>query len=126
MKTCRLIAGDSVVIPRLVLATGIVERTRGLLGRACMDPGEGMLLSPCNAVHTLFMRFTIDVVFLDSDLAIIRVCRGVRPFSMAFGGRRTRHAVEATSGWLPAEILAQGTRVVVQDDRGLAWTGRRR
>lgn len=125
MKTYRLIAGDSVVIHRLAMATGILDRTRGLLGRGGMKPGEGMLLSPCNAVHTLFMRFTIDVVFLDSDLAIARVCRGVRPFSMAFGGRRARHAVEVQSGWLDADAMAPGSRVSVQDESGGSWAGRR-
>jgi uncharacterized membrane protein (UPF0127 family) len=49
------------------------SRMRGLLGRSGLERGEGLLLKPCGSVHTLFMRFPIDVVFLDRELSVLAV-----------------------------------------------------
>lgn len=109
MKIGSLISGDTVLVARVHIATGPFERMRGLLGRDGLPPGEGMLLSPCRAVHTWFMRFPIDVVFLDSEWSVTKVCRDVRPFRMAAGGWRARHAVEVHSGWLTPDSVLPGT-----------------
>lgn len=111
MKVGRLIAGDAVLVPRVLMATGMLDRMRGLLGRDGLPEGEGMLLSPCRGVHTWFMRFSIDVVFLDSEWNVVRVCRGVGPFRMAGGGLRARQALEVQSGWLPHDAVVPGVRV---------------
>lgn len=111
MRTVRLVAGDVVLIPRLHVCTGVFDRMRGLLGRRGLAAGEGMLLSPCRAIHTWFMRFTIDVFFLDASWTVVEVRRGVRPFRMAGAGLRARHAVEVESGWVPGGVLTPRTAV---------------
>jgi uncharacterized membrane protein (UPF0127 family) len=113
MRIGRLIAGDAVLIPRVLMATGMFDRMRGLLGRDRLPEGEGMLLSPCHAVHTWFMRFPIDAVFLDGEWTVLLVCRGVRPFRMVGAGWRARHTLEVQSGWLPQNALVPGMRVEV-------------
>ena len=113
MRTGRLIVGDTVAIPRVWMATGLFARMRGLLGREGLPAGEGLLLSPCHSVHTWFMRFSIDVVFLDGEWTVLRVCRGVRPFRMAGGGWRARRTLEVQSGWLSPDVIAPGVRVEV-------------
>jgi uncharacterized membrane protein (UPF0127 family) len=86
---------------------------RGLLGRDSLSNGEAMLLSPCNSVHTWFMRFQIDVIFFDAGWTVLHVCRNVRPFRMAVGGLRARHTVEVQSGWLPPDAVVPGMRMEV-------------
>ena len=63
----------------------------GLLGRRRLDPGEGLLIDPCSTVHTAFMRFSIDLVYLDRDRRVVKVVPDLRPFraSAAFGGARS-------------------------------------
>jgi uncharacterized protein len=56
---------------------------RGLLGRSGLERGEGLLLKPCGSVHTLFMRFPIDVVFLDRELSVLAVREAVPPWRTA-------------------------------------------
>src|SRR5436190_17741234 len=65
---------------RCLVAETYVARLRGLLGRR-LKAGEGLLLVPCSAVHTFFMRYPIDVVFLDRELRAVRVrsTRSPRP-----------------------------------------------
>ena len=56
---------------------------RGLLGRDGLGQGEGLLIKPCGSVHTFFMRFPIDVVFLDRELSVLAVRPEVRPWRTA-------------------------------------------
>jgi uncharacterized protein len=66
-----------------VLADSAPSRLRGLLGRAGLERGEGLLLRPAPAVHTYFMRFPIDAVFLDRELRVLGVTPRLRPWRWA-------------------------------------------
>lgn len=54
-------------------------RMKGLLGRKVFLPGQAIILEPCNSVHTFFMRFPIDVLFLDKNYRIVKVLRNFCP-----------------------------------------------
>ncbi len=58
---------------RVRVAKGFLDRALGLLGRVDLPPGEGLLLAPCDCIHTFFMRFAIDVVFLDAHGEVIAI-----------------------------------------------------
>ncbi len=59
--------GDRVLARRVLLALRWGSRLRGLLWRPPLGDGEGMLLMPCNGVHTFFMSYPIDALFLDEQ-----------------------------------------------------------
>ena len=61
------------ICERCVVADSPRVRMRGLLGRHGLDPGEGMLIRPTNAIHMWFMRFPIDAVFLAQDGTVLRI-----------------------------------------------------
>jgi uncharacterized protein len=82
--------GD-VVCDRCVVADTPASRLRGLLGRSELSPGEGLLLRPASAIHTCFMRFPIDAVFLDRDWRVVAISDDVRPWRAA--SRRGAKAV---------------------------------
>jgi len=71
------------VCERCSLADSAPTRLKGLLGRDRLEHGEGMLLRPAPAIHTCFMRFPIDAVFLDRELQVIGVTPGLRPWRWA-------------------------------------------
>lgn len=79
---------------------------RGLLGRASLGAGEGLLLQPAPSVHTAFMRFPIDVVFLDRNLQVVRLVENLVPWRMA-AARHARSTLELAAG----EAAARGVRV---------------
>ena len=62
-----------VVCEKCLMATNPVLRLRGLLGKKELLAGQGILLRPCASVHTMFMRFPIDVLFCDDDLRVLSV-----------------------------------------------------
>ncbi len=71
------------VCEHCVVADGPLTRMRGLLGRAELPAGEGLLLRPAGSIHTHFMRFPIDALFLDRELRVLDVRNAVRPWRMA-------------------------------------------
>jgi uncharacterized membrane protein (UPF0127 family) len=77
------------------------SRRRGLLGRAGLDTGAALMLIPCFAVHTAFMRFAIDVIFLDGDGCVVRTVSRLAPWRMAIC-IRARAVIELPAGHLEA------------------------
>jgi uncharacterized protein len=82
--------GD-VVCDECVVADSPVSRMKGLLGRKDLKPGEGILLRPASSIHTFFMRFPIDAVFLDDGLRVVGISDEIRPWRAA--AKRGAHAV---------------------------------
>jgi uncharacterized protein len=102
--------GD-VVCDRCVVADSPVSRMRGLLGRSELKPGEGLLLRPASAIHTWFMRFAIDAVFLDRELCVVGISDGVLPWRTA-GRRGAKAVLELPAGESARRGLAPGQRLV--------------
>ena len=97
----------AVLAEHVERAGTIRDRLRGLLGRSVLPEGRALAIAPCNAVHTFFMKFPIDAVFLDRRGRVVRTVPELPPW------RATRfhfRAVEVVE--LPAGTLARtGTRV---------------
>src|SRR5919198_5466211 len=70
----------TVVCERCLLAETPLARMRGLLGRSGLPSGEGLLLRPAASIHTAFMRFAIDVVFLDRANQVLKVASSLEPW----------------------------------------------
>src|SRR3954454_8132003 len=85
-------------------------RMRGLLGRADLPAGEGLLLRPAPSIHTWFMRFPIDAVFLDADLCVLDVRVAVRPWRIA-ARRGARAVLELSAGEAMHHGLRPGDRL---------------
>lgn len=100
-----------VVCERCTVADSVRTRMRGLLGRGDLPTGEGLLLRPAPSIHTWFMRFPIDVVFLDRDLRVLDVIAGLRPWRMA-ARRRARAVLELAAGEAARRALRPGDTLV--------------
>ena len=98
----------NVVCERCLLAETPLARLRGLLGRSDLPAGEGLLLRPAGSIHTAFMRFSIDAVFLDGADRVLKVAHELPPWRMA-GCRGARAVLELPAG----EAAKQGLRAGV-------------
>ena len=108
-RTLATIEG-TVVCPRCCIAKDPLTRMRGLLGRKQLAEGEGILLRPASSVHTWFMLFPIDVVFLDRDFRVLRVVPRLGPWRAVW--RRGAAAVlELAAGECAARGLGVGDRL---------------
>lgn len=80
------------------LAESFFERLRGLMFRKKLDAGRGLLLAPCNSVHMGFMRFAIDVVYLDEDFRVKKIVRHLHPWIGFSACLKAWAALELASG----------------------------
>jgi uncharacterized protein len=87
---------------------------RGLLGRSELPPGEGIFLRPASSVHTFFMRFPIDVVFVDRELEVVGVRHRVAPWRMA-AQRGARSTLELAAGEIERHGIAAGDQLRIGD-----------
>lgn len=99
------------LVEGLEIATSLRDRMLGLLRRDRISPGHGLLIAPCSSIHTFFMRFEIDVVFLDENKRVLGVRSGIPPWRLAFAPRKTDSVLEVAAGWLDLEKLRNGTRL---------------
>jgi uncharacterized protein len=95
-------AGKSVV-ERCFVADRAWTRMRGLLGKRLLPVGQGVLLKPAGSVHSFFMRFPIDVVFLDGDNVVVGIEHVVPPWRIV-RRRGAKAALELPAG----EALRRG------------------
>jgi uncharacterized membrane protein (UPF0127 family) len=111
-RTLTVVSEDrgDVVCERCEVADRPLSRLRGLLGRRELPPGDGMLLRPSSSIHTCFMRFPIDAVFLDAELRVLRVQSRLRPWRAA-GARGARAVLELASGEAARRGVSPGERL---------------
>ena len=84
----------------------------GLLGRRGLAPGEGLLIAHTGSVHMFFMRFAIDVVFVDRARTIVKIVPTLRPWRVAMA-RRAKSALELPAGTATRLGLEPGMVLVV-------------
>jgi uncharacterized membrane protein (UPF0127 family) len=101
---------------RLCVADSFGTRLRGLVGRAPLGPGEGLLLLRCASVHTAFMRTAIDVVYVDEGGHLVRCVPRLAPWRTSaaalFCGARVRHTLELPAGSIHRLGLGPGDRLL--------------
>ncbi len=111
-------AEGRTVCGRCVPADSPLRRMRGLLGRRSLDADEGLLLRPAGSIHTAFMRFPIDAVFMDADGRVLRV-EAKLPAWRTAACRGAKAVLELPAGAAAAAGLAAG------DELSLPPRGRR-
>ena len=102
---------DGAFVCRARVASSFASRFRGLMGAADLPAGQGVLFPGTRSVHTHFMRFPIDVVFLDDDRRIVAVRPALRPWRMA-SAKGARSVLELAAGECARLGLATGDVLV--------------
>lgn len=113
-----LVTGRTLV-RHLRVATGFWSRLLGLIPYAKLDAGAGLLLLPCSGIHTCFMRFPIDVAYLDADLRVVVAYRNVRPWRVLPRLARAACVLELPAGTLENTDTQVGHVLVLRLPTGL-------
>lgn len=106
----RVVGRETLVADRCAQARSMHSRMVGLLNRDHLDSGEALLLSPCNHVHTWFMRFAIDVVFLASDGTVVGIDE-LPPWRLSKLHLKSRQVLELPAGTCKRTGLQLGDRL---------------
>jgi uncharacterized membrane protein (UPF0127 family) len=112
-RILRNASNGHVLASRVVRATNFISRGMGLLPRASVDEDEGLWLDGCSAVHTLGMRATIDLFFLDREGRILKIVNRARPNRLVISCARSVAVVELGHGERARDVLV-GDRLVLE------------
>lgn len=96
----QLLSADkkTVLLSDLKLADQYFSRLKGLLGTSNLGPEQGLWISRCNSIHTFFMRYAIDCVFLDSEFKVSSIKESVAPGRVVWPQKGARSVVEMAAG----------------------------
>jgi uncharacterized membrane protein (UPF0127 family) len=116
LPLARLVTADGRDIAAVELATTARHRARGLLGRRSLDPARALWLAPCRSIHTVGMRFPIDVVYLDRDWRVVAIRERVVPYRLTWGGWRSRGVLEFAAGEVARLQITSGQQLLLRPE----------
>ena len=102
------ITKNTVLADDVEIASTALKRMIGLLGKDNISAGNALVLMPCDSIHTFFMRFPIDVLFVDKSNKIIKAVKAIRPFRLTRVYFRSNYCVELPVGSIDAANTAEG------------------
>ncbi|MGA2282658.1 MAG: DUF192 domain-containing protein [Candidatus Dormibacteria bacterium] len=104
-------ADGTIVAERCAVASSFLSRFRGLMGRRELPAGEGLCIQNCGSIHMFFMRFAIDVAFVNGDGRILHACHTIRPWRISRPVFGSKAALELPAGTLRNLGLDRGSVV---------------
>ena len=102
-----------IIAAELKVAHTPWSRARGLLGKRALRQGEGLLIRPCMGVHTFFMKFPIDVVFLDRSNRVLATVEGLRPQRVTRLIMASACVLETAAGMVAFSGTSPGDRIEI-------------
>ena len=105
---------NEVIAPFVKVADNPWSRMVGLLGKKALPPDQALLIRPCSSVHTFFMRFDMDAIFIDRENRVLKVVQKMRPFRFA-GARRSRAVIEFMGGALEGMQNEEGDQLTITE-----------
>jgi len=106
---------DAVIAEQVETARRLVRRIVGLIGRREFPPGCALVIPRCRQVHTFFMRFPIDVVFLDEDNRVLRAESDVKPYGITGRCRGGFAVVELPAGTVARFGICPGDEMMMSE-----------
>lgn len=114
LVTVRNVTRDAVLGRRIREARSFFTRGRGLMLAPGLDEGEGLLIDPCSSIHTFFMRFPIDVLYVDRSGTIVRADGVMKPWRIGPVFTGSRWVVELPPGTIDATGTQKGDKLDIE------------
>ena len=113
MKKAKImnVTKDKVLVQNCMMADNFFGRLVGLMGKKILSTDEGMLISPCKSVHTFFMRFDVDIIFVDRNFEVVKIIKNVKPWKFSPYIKSARHIVEIASRVTNSELRSEKVEV---------------
>lgn len=106
-----------VILTDIKIADNFYSRLIGLLGKSSLDRGQGLIIKPCKSVHSFFMRFPIDVAFIDKHNKICFLMNSMQVNKISPFVITASYVIEAPSGTFKSTKVRIGDEVVLEYER---------
>jgi len=105
---------QTLIAINVTIADSFLSRQVGLLRHACLSPDEAMIITQCRQIHMFFMKFAIDVIFVDAKDRVTGLVKAIRPFRMSPYFWRARYVIECHPGVIDASKTEKGDMIWVE------------
>lgn len=105
---------NTLIAARVEKADTVLSRLVGLLHRASLDEDEGLIITHCRSIHMFFMRFPIDVLFVNKDDIVIGLVENIKPFRMSPYFLKASYVLELHAGIIRRKGICRGDVLAVQ------------
>lgn len=102
-----------IIADNLEMKDTFLGRLIGLLGTKSLKAGQGIVLKPCNSIHTCFMLFPIDVVFISKDFKVLKIVKKIKPWHFSPIVLKSIYTLEVAAGEI--KDLKEGDQVKFTD-----------
>ncbi len=107
---------ESVLGEAIEVAVTAAQRVKGLLGRECLADGQGLLFKGSASLHTFFMQFPIDIVFMDKRAKVLKCAQDVAPFKLVMAPFHAYYALELPVGAIADSKTRVGDRLLLFEE----------
>ena len=107
-----------IILQQLVQADHFLSRLRGLMWKRELPENTGLMINPCNSVHCFFMKFPIDVVFVDKDHLVVHIISNMKPGSISPIVKKAKYVVESNANTVSRKVEI-GDRLFMEKSSGL-------
>lgn len=104
---------QKTIFSDLKIAQDFFSRSKGLIGTVDLAESEGLWILRCNSIHTCFMSFAIDCVFLNRELQVVRIVKSVKPWRMVLPIWKAQTVVEMKAGMVDLKNIKLGDQLHV-------------
>jgi uncharacterized membrane protein (UPF0127 family) len=101
------------LVEEIEIADSFRGRLKGLLGRRSLPTGTGLLLKPCNSIHSCFMRFDFDAVFVSNNLKIVYIIEKMCPFRISPAIQQAQMVLELPAGMISKTGTEIGDQLLI-------------
>lgn len=95
---------NEVILEKVKVADTFISRFLGLMGKKDLPKDAGMIIKPCNSVHCFFMKFPIDVIFVDSDDRVVYIMPAMKPGKISPIVRKAKYVIESNAHTLSEKL----------------------
>ena len=113
-KQLKRASDNAILAESIVSASSFGARFLGLMGKAELSASTAFLLDPCTSIHTCFMRFSIDIVFLDQQQVVLGVSCLVRPWRVRLAPAGTCKVIELLAGTIAEKNIQIGDQLTME------------
>jgi uncharacterized membrane protein (UPF0127 family) len=116
MKTVKILMDGRVIVQTVFVADSYFSRLKGLMFCKCLENTKGLLLIPCNQIHTFFMKFSIDAVFMDKFGKVLHIEDNMKPGKISPHIKKGWQVLELAAGQAGKNDIETGSQFVIEKD----------